>query len=171
MPQHQLIYLLLKDNKLADAEALINKHQPEVSKLVDAPLPKSVKEIGSPFRNIALLSIVYSAQGKNEKAGKLADRLTLLDEAFFSKGQVKLMSHQYIYLAEINAIQNHAEKAIDYLEAAIENGYLTDWRIEISQSPFFLSLNQYPRFIALIERLETEMVRQRAILEKGLAAE
>ena len=170
------IYLLLKGRKLIEAEALINKHFPELSELVDAPLPKSASDIGKGgkfFRGfeIILLSTVYRAQEKIDKAQKLADRLNVLDEDFFSEGQVRLMGSDNIALARISAVQNDDDKAITYLETAIEEGLLAYWRPNILQSPLFLSLHDHPRYIALIERLEAEMIRQRAILEKDLAAE
>jgi TolB-like protein/DNA-binding winged helix-turn-helix (wHTH) protein/Flp pilus assembly protein TadD len=160
------IYLLLKGNKLAEAEGLINQHFPQIRNLIDAPLPKSVNEIVN-RRGISLLSTVYHAQGKTDKAQKLAERLNLVDEVTHSEGQVRLMGSQYIGLARISAVQNNTDKAIIYLEAAIDNGYLADWRTKISHSPHFLSLQQHIRFIALIKRLEAEMVRQSALVEKG----
>jgi len=172
------VYILLQDNKLAESEALINQHFPDVAKLVDKPLPKTVSDIGKAQGlsrdlgigvDISLLSTVYSLQGKSEQAKQLAERLNLLDETFFIKGQVKLMPGEYIRLAEVATVQNNNEKAITYLEAAVDNGYLGNWRTTISHSPYFLTLKQYPRFIALIKRLEAEMDRQRTLIENDLA--
>jgi len=164
------VYLLLKENKLAEAESLVNQYFPEVRNLIDSPLPKSADEIVN-VGGVVLLSTIYQAQGKTDKAQKLAARLSLLDEDYFSERQARLQSFQYISLARISVIQNHSDKAVTYLEAVVDNGYLLDWRADISQSPEFLSLQQHPRYIALIKRLEAEMVRQRAILEKDLTVE
>ena len=170
------IHLLLKGHKITEAEALINQYFPELNELVDAPLPKAASDIGKASKSsrgieISLLSTVYKAQGKTDKAQKLADRLNVLDEDFFSEGQVQLTGFDYMALARISAAQNDDDKAITYLETAIDKGLLVYWRANISQSPYFLSLHNHPRYIALIERLEAEMVRQRAMLEKDLAAE
>ncbi len=163
------IYILSKENKLAEAEAILEQHFPEIRNLIDTPLPKSTDEIVN-SGGVLLLSTVYQAQGKTDKARKLAERLSLLDEDFFSEGQVRLMSFQYIYLARISVVRNHNDKAVSYLETAVDKGYLLDWRADISQAPEFLSLQQHLRYIALIKRLEDEMVMQRSIIEKGLAA-
>jgi hypothetical protein len=40
------IYLLLKGNKLTEAETLTNQHFPDISILIDVPLPKSTSDIG-----------------------------------------------------------------------------------------------------------------------------
>ena len=153
------IYILSKENKLAEAEAILEQHFPEIRNLIDTPLPKSTDEIVN-SGGVLLLSTVY----------QLAERLSLLDEDFFSEGQVRLMSFQYIYLARISVVRNHNDKAVSYLETAVDKGYLLDWRADISQAPEFLSLQQHLRYIALIKRLEDEMVMQRSIIEKGLAA-
>jgi len=159
------VYLLLKDNKLDESEALIHKYLPKLSLLVDAPLRRSANDITN-RHSIMLLSTVYHALGKNEEASKLADRLSLLNEDFYIKGQLRLMPLEYLSLAQISAVQNNNDKAVAYLESAIDGGYLANWRSEIKQSPYFLTLGKNPRFIALINRLEAEMVKQRAELEK-----
>jgi hypothetical protein len=70
------------------------------------------------------------------------------------------MSFQYISLAAISVVRNQNDKAVSYLEAAFDKGYLLDWRADISQAPEFLSLQQDTRYITLIKRLEGEMARQ-----------
>lgn len=155
------VFILLKNNKLTEAEVLINQYFPEVSSLIDAPMPASINEIG---REIFIMSTVYQAQGKTEKAQKLAKRMSLMNEAFFSRGNKPIASSEYILLAEISAVQNNNDKAVTYLETAIDNGYLMDWRTLITQSPFFLTLHKHPKYVALIKRLEAEVQRQRGQL-------
>ncbi len=159
------IYLLLKDNKLDEAKALTNKYLPKLSKLVEAHLRRSANDITN-RHSIMLLSTVYRALGKNDEANKLAELLTRLDEDFYAKGQKRLMSLEYLSLAQISAVQNNNDKAVRYLESAIDDGYLANWRSEIKQSPYFLTLGKNPKYIALIKRLEAEMVKQKAELEK-----
>lgn len=154
------IYLLIKTNKLVEAEALINQH-----------LPEKADESGNPY-GIPLLTTVYKLQGKLKKAQKIADRVKFRDEHYYIKDQVRLSGIEYLILARENSLlENNEEKTITYLEAAIDNGYLRNWRSMILHVPFFISLHQHPRFIALIERLEAEMTRQRSILEQDSIAE
>ncbi len=161
---NQGIYVLLLQNNLTEAEALINKHLPEISTLIDLPLPSSAEDLKY-LDGTALLAIIYQAQGKHEKATKLANRLTLFDETFFLKGAARLNSYAYYALAIISAAQANDDKTLDYLEAMIDFGQRGYWRWMTTQSPFFLTLHQQPRFIALVERLEADMLKQRAILE------
>jgi hypothetical protein len=121
-------------------------------------MPTSGNEIG---KEIIIMSTVYQAQGKTEKAQKLAKRMSLVNEAFFSRGNIPIASFEYIFLAQKSAVQNNNDKTVAYLETAIDNGYVMDWRAQISQSLYFLRLHERPKYLALIKRLEAEVLRQR----------
>jgi len=166
------VYILLKGNEFTKAEALIKEHFTDIFSLsdapLDAPLPESTYEAEGGLA-IALLSTIYQVQGKTNKAQKFAERLGLLEtfeEMFLSEDQARLSSSRYMLLAQTSTLYS-SDKALTYLEAAIDNGYQSwgNWRTEISQSFYFISLHKQPRYIALIERLEAEMVRQRELLE------
>jgi TolB-like protein len=164
------IYLFLKSNDLNKAEELLTRHFPEVASLIDAPAPKTTVEVGDPAL-IKLFSIVYWAQGKTEKAQRLADRLKLLDEDFYSSRQSRLRLFEYQQLASISAVQHHDEKAIEYLELLPTDSFPAWWRRNILHSPYFLHLQQYPRYMILIERFEAEMARLLVVLSEEQSAE
>ncbi|MFK5949075.1 MAG: winged helix-turn-helix domain-containing protein [Methylococcales bacterium] len=159
------VHLLLINNKLNKAEELIAEYIPEILALVDAPQPKSLAEVGD-RKGIAALAAVYQAQKNVEKAKRLANRFKLHDEALYSKRQVRLNGLDLLRLAYVSAIRGNSDKTLDYLEASIDDGNLHDWRSNILQEPVFISLQKHPRFIALIERIEAEMVRQKALLNE-----
>ncbi|WP_019027993.1 hypothetical protein [Colwellia piezophila] len=159
------IYLLLKRNDLDAAETLLDKHFSKVINLSSIPSTRN-RYVDTDIHALALQIIVSKALEKAAKAEKMLDELNSLDETFFTKGQINLMGNEQWVLAILNAIKNNDNKALDYLEASIDNGFIHDWRSNILQSPYFLFLHQHPRFITLIKRLETEMVKQRALVEE-----
>lgn len=161
------VYLLIKKNEIQQAENLLTKHYPDVVALIDTPQPNKAEDI-TDVPGIELLSAVYRFQGKNEKAQRLANRLSLLDEEFFTQRQVRPLLGEYRQLAEISAVQNNDEQAMSYLESMPEGSFPFWWRFRVLQSPKFIHLQDNPGFIALNDTFEKEMARQLALdLEKS----
>lgn len=159
------IYLLLKQQKFADAEALINLHIPGINESGNQSPPETLNEIEN-VNGILLLARVYKAQGQLAKVEKLVERVKGRDESFYLTGQARLLGIEYMNLAISSSLENNDEQTIKYLEAAIDNGYLYNWRAHLLQSPYFIDLAQRPDFMALIGRLETEMLKQIALLKQ-----
>jgi len=159
------VYILLMQNEISEAEMMIEHYFPNSAKLVDEPLPKTFDEVKNP-RVIALLSTVYRAQNRFALADQFSSRLKLLNEESLLKGKKKLDLLDYLFLSETQAAQNNVDQAIIYLEAATEHGAVSVFRQLFYYSPFFISLNQNPRYIALIKRIEQEAAKQRSVLER-----
>lgn len=157
------IYLLIKRNELQQAENLLTKHYPDVVALIDAPPPNNAEDM-TDVSAIKLLSTVYGLQGKNEKAQRLANRLSVLDEEFFTQRQVRPLPIEYLQLAEISAVQLNEEQAMDYLESMPKGAFPDWWRFKVLQSPIFIHIQENPRFIALNDAFENEMARQLALV-------
>jgi len=51
---------------------------------------------------------------------------------------------------------------LEYLEAAVDGGFLMSWRYNFEQHPTLWPVREQPRFKELIQRLDREMDRQRA---------
>jgi len=155
------VYLLFKRNELTQAESLLTRHYPDVVALIDAPQFGKAEDITN-IPGIELLSAVYRLQGKNEKAQRLAQRLSLLDESFYTRRRVHPLPTEYRQLASINAIQNNDDQAMDYLESMPNGGFPFWWRFRVLQSPMFMALQNNPRFTALNNAFEKEMAEQLA---------
>jgi hypothetical protein len=80
---------------------------------------------------ILLLARVYKAQGQLAKVEKLVDRVKGRDESFYLTGQARLLGIEYMNLAISSSLENNDEQTIKYLEAAIDNGYLYNWRANL----------------------------------------
>jgi TolB-like protein/Tfp pilus assembly protein PilF len=124
------VYLLLKQKKFDDAEALINLHIPGINEWVNQSPPATLNAIEN-VNGILLLARVYKAQGQLAKVEKLVERVKGRDESFYLTGQARLLGIEYMNLAISSSLENNDEQTIKYLEAAIDNGYLYNWRANL----------------------------------------
>ncbi len=160
------VYLLLKSNMQDKAELFIAKYLSDTTALVNASPPETIAEIGN-LNGITALTAVFQFQKNKAKARMLSNRTILIDEKYYSKGRVKLMGGDLLRLSYVYAVQKNIDKALWYLEASIDEGYFHNWRSNILEEPIFISLQKHPRFIALIEKIEIEMLRQRKLLNQA----
>lgn len=158
------VHLLLKQKDYQKALALIENYAPGTENLINKPAPQTEKEVGDPVA-IGLLSTVYRAQGKEQLAIQLADRLDLLLGLPFPLNINIIKVDVDLIKANVFSIQNKQEAAIDYLTTLIDDGYVIYWRSNILYNPVFAKLHDHPRYQALIKRIETKMLYQRKIVD------
>lgn len=161
----QALALMIEKGALDEAEALFMKSYPSLGDLLKSnDLISTGLQFNQDAITLVYLASLYRSQGRSEEAAVLAARLVLYNEDW-ALGKNKILSGESARnLAFYSMGRLSDAKVIDYLEAAIDGGYLLYWRSNIAQSSVFLSLHQYPRYIALIKHTETEMARQLAIM-------
>jgi tetratricopeptide (TPR) repeat protein len=160
--------LLMRAGKFDAAEKFLLNQRPELASLADEPLPGSVEEIGGGWHAISTLAHVYREQGRSERADRLLARLSPYDEAWVKKqndGELDAIS--LWNLAATGAGRIHDDRTLDYLERSVDGGFVMLWRYNIEQHPTLWPLRHHPRFKALLVRLEVEMQRQRAAMERS----
>jgi len=156
------VYLLFQQKVYDEAEALLLELAPGTDKLIKAPEPVTFKALGN-SGVISQLVTVYRAQGKNQLADQLASRLKLIDQEDLVENAFNFEVQNDLVLAEVKAAQQHYDQAMNYLQSAIDKGFLLNWRVLIAYNPVFTALHKDPRYIALINQLETEALRQKAL--------
>jgi TolB-like protein/tetratricopeptide (TPR) repeat protein len=157
------VFVFLKEQKYEEAQAILFKHFPKVEALLNAPLPKTVAEIGFP---VTLYAAILRASGDTKGEKRLLERMTLMTEEYFQKSKPALDGLDYVLLAAMGGGLNTDEVTINYLNKMYDAGYVTNWRNILLWSPEFIYLQEHPDFIALVARIEKNMTRQRAFVEE-----
>jgi len=147
-----MVYLLL--NKDPDqAKAFLLELNPSLKDIDKKPLPTS---FGTLDMNLPSYIAVLRAVGETAKAKNLTQRLEFISEAFLQKKVEKLSGTDYLRLA-IGALAKSDEQQINYLEKAIEAGYISNWRYSIQYHPAFYHLRDNPRYLTLIEQINANV--------------
>lgn len=149
------VYLYLLQGNIDAAHSIIINNLPEAIELIDSN--QSVND----FRIIALLSKISDLLSQDEKVLKFNDQLQLITNELLAHDEGSIDGKDYITLAIISVAHNKDDEAIQYIQSSINSGWLEYWRNNILFSPFFISLQDHPEFIKIIERIETEMSTQR----------
>jgi tetratricopeptide (TPR) repeat protein len=160
--------LLMRAGRFDEAEKFLLHQRPGLASLADEPLPGSVEEMGGGWHAISTLAHIYREQGRTERADRLLARLSPYDEDWVKKqNEGELDAISLWNLAATGAGRIPDEQALDYLEQAVDGGFVMLWRYNFEQHPTLWPLRSHPRFRALIARLESEMQRQRAAMERS----
>lgn len=144
---------------------MVENFAPGTKQLINAPLPKSNLEIGNQIA-IALMTTIYRAEGKSNLVSKLSDRLQFIIQNPPKRKNDFNSAFNNLKLAENFASQQKNDDAINHLTTAIDEGYILNWRTEILYNPVYSSLQNEPRFIKLLNRIETEMAQQLLVLDE-----
>ena len=156
------VAMLLESDDAGAAEQLLISQNPGLAGLAQRELPASVDEIGAPWHWVQALAAVYIAGGRAADGHRLSARLAPLSEDFFrSQGGGELSSASLWNLAATGAGRIADTDAIDYLERAVDAGFVLGWRYNYAQHPTLWPLRTNPQFVALLDRLESTMSHQR----------
>ena len=66
--------------------------------------------------------------------------------------------------ARLLAIQGDDEMALNVLEEAVQHNLIFGWQIQVAGDYVFRRLQSNPRFVSIVDRLEANVERQRAIV-------
>ena len=106
------------------------------------------------------LASVYLAMGQPERGLPYLDEVQQQLDRYQRQGNVWHALH--FHRARLLALRGDREGALTSLATAVDAGCRRGWRLRLD--PAFAELRQEPRFNAVLARIETEIVRQRARL-------
>jgi len=113
---------------------------------------------------LASLAFAYQERGDTEKASELLDNVA--DYLLTRKAERKGTPHNSLFLAEARmlALQGQSDAALDMLEGAVAHKLIFGWQVHVAGDYVFRDLQSNPRFLSIIDQLEAETGRQRAIV-------
>ena len=156
-----LVGILMRAGDFAAAEKFLLEQRPALAGLADQVLPETVEEIGGGWHAIVTLAHIYRERGLSDKADALLNRFRPYNEEWVraqNNGEIDAISSWN--LAATGAGRIPDLEVLDYLEAAINGGFLFSWRYNFQQHPTLWPLRDHPDFKALIKRLAMEMAVQ-----------
>lgn len=157
------VYLYLKNNKVDEAEALLLEQYPHLKDDIDAPPPDNHQQIDL---MINTYRIIMNAK-KEAAAGKLLKSTLIRTEQSLLKNRPRLAGRDYLFLALDKAGIDSDKQTLNYLNKMYDSGYVQSWRALLLWHPVFMHLHEHPEFIDLVQRIEQDMKRQRAYLDKS----
>jgi len=157
------VYLYLKNNKVDEAEALLLEQYPHLKDDIDAPPPDNHQQIDL---MINTYRIIMNAK-KEAAAGKLLKSTLIRTEQSLLINRPRLAGRDYLFLALDKAGIDSDKQTLNYLNKMYDSGYVQSWRALLLWHPVFMHLHEHPEFIDLVQRIEQDMKRQRAYLDKS----
>ena len=117
----------------------------------------------------ALFIQVLRAKGEDEKAARLTPYTDTFSEDYFRRlGRPLTNGGVNRVLATAALAAGDDARALDYLQAAYEGGFVASWRSRYG-APDFYALWDHPRHKALMARIEADMEAQRAAMMAAAA--
>jgi hypothetical protein len=74
----------------------------------------------------------------------------------------KFGSSDYLFEAEVRAIEGDVSGALDMLEAAVEANLYFNWQIRIARNYAFADMQSDPRYVAVLEKVKTKIRGERS---------
>jgi len=165
---------LLDQGRSGDVEQLILDQSPELLAILDGT--KSWKRQGVLMSHnkdhnlftLMMMADVYKSQGRQLELRYILDLLEPAgyESAMSFRDQPRLSD--YVTSAELFALRDDDDAALDSLSVAIEGGYRTNWQILVERNHAFVRLRESPKFMSLIQLIKTQAAQHRSILERDL---
>ena len=126
-----------------------------------------------PFQLAVALQDVYKRLGDTAAADAVTARLTITGLEGMRGFRFESTAPDYYREALKHMREGRPADALTALERVVELGHLTFtfWQLDIRDNPVFEDIGDEPRFVALIQTIESNMANQRAALAEQLAAE
>ncbi|MFK8040835.1 tetratricopeptide repeat protein [Congregibacter sp.] len=179
--KYQLIKDMLRQEKYAEAESALLKFSPELTDFMSWPVVSTLKEARAfKLNEVALggrvLQFIYQQTGRHELSDALVDRLAWqgLEEGHFASFTPR--ADQYLTETGKQLRAGLHNEALAALETAVKLGYRKTptgpgWQHRVRDDPLMKDIRQHPRFVAVLETIEGDMVAQRAELNALLNGE
>ena len=151
----------MEDGDFDAAEARLLKSYPDLLARLTPPANLRADFWRDPT---ALFIQVLRAKGEDEKAARLTPYTDTFSEDYFRR-QGQSLTHGSVnwVLATAALAAGDDARALDYLQAAYEGGFVANWRSRYG-APDSYALWDHPRHKALMARIEADMEAQRAAM-------
>ena len=106
----------------------------------------------------------YLARGDADKAAELIERAAENRLAEDAQRRGVYRNDHYLMQARVLAMQGEDDAALDLLDEAVSRNLIFGWQIQVAGDYAFRHLQSDMRFRSIVNRLEAEVDRQRAIV-------
>ncbi len=147
----------LLEDTLPTAESILG-----MGRIVD--IEGKMMTMQEPVPWLVALACAYAERGDSEKASELiknAVGIRLVENAI---GSVVPRNEHYLIEARVLAMQGDDEMALNMLEESVQHNLIFGWQIQVAGDYAFRRLQSNPRFVSIVDRLEANVERQRAIV-------
>lgn len=110
------------------------------------------------------LASLYMERGDTERATTLFDAAAKIRAAVDLRKTVPFSNDHFLMEARAAAMQGNSDEALKFIEEAVSRNFLFAWQIQVADDYALRSLHSEPRFQAIIDRLQTEVDRQRTLV-------
>ena len=144
--------------------------QPDIGPEEFSPAPFEVKSSYSSYPALYFPDFIraLSASGQDVAAQNMLGHL----EAILEWRRERGLLVEEVHAAEASALRNNRQAALDALEKAERDGTIYNfWQLRLLHNGIFSQLRDQPRYKALVNRVSTEMSRQRKKLGYEVSVE
>lgn len=112
---------------------------------------------------LVALAYAHEERGDPEKALELIKNVGIRS-GDTSPEQSLFRNEDYLLEARVLAMQGNDDAALDMLETAVAHNLIFGWQIQVAGDYAFRRFQSNPRFVSIVEAIEEEVERQRAIV-------
>jgi hypothetical protein len=141
----------------------------KVTKNIDpkdfSPAPIPVKSAYSSYPGLYFTDYAHALRAAGDEAGanQMLDHL----DAILALRRERGLFLEERYAAEALALRGRTEAALDALEKAERDRTIYDrWHLGLLHNEFFAGFRHHPRFVALLEKIQRDLSRQRDELSR-----
>ncbi len=144
------------------------RNQSDIAAKDFSPAPFQVKSSYTSYPALYFADLVRALRAAGDQVG--AENMLGHLEAILRWRRERGLFVEELHVAEALALRGRSEAALNALEQAEKNGTIYNfWQLRLLHNGVFEDILNHPRFEALVERVETEMARQRAELSTRLS--
>ena len=144
------------------------RNQSDIAPEDFSPAPYQVKSSYTSYPALYFADLVRALKAAGDHAG--AENMLGHLEAILRWRRERGLFVEELHVAEALALRGRSEAALNALERAEKSGTIYNfWQLRLLHNGIFEDIRNHPRFEALVERVKTEMNRQRAELSTRLS--
>jgi TolB-like protein/DNA-binding winged helix-turn-helix (wHTH) protein/Tfp pilus assembly protein PilF len=144
------------------------RNQSDIAPEDFSPAPYHVKSSYSSYPALYFADLVRALKAAGDGAG--AENMLGYLEAILRWRRERGLFVEELHVAEALALRGRSEAALNALERAEKDSTIYNfWQLRLLHNSVFEDIRKHPRFEALVERVKTEINRQRAELSTRLS--
>lgn len=147
----------LLEDTLPTAESIVG-----MGRIVD--IEGKMMTMQEPVAWLVALACAYAERGDSEKASELIRNAVGIRLAENAIGSVVPRNEHYLMEARVLVMQGDDEMALNMLEESVQHNLIFGWQIRLAGDYAFRRLQSNPRFLSIVDQLEANVGRQRAIV-------